>query len=229
MTKKILLQYLQRGRDSLLWKLEGLGEYDIRRPMVPTGTNLLGLVKHVASIEAGYFGATFGRPFPEPLPLPLPPPLPPPEPPAPALGPGLPAVAAVGAATATGSAVACGVGSADGVGVGDSSTTTSCGSETVLPRDCTRIRSRCGSAARAGVPPPGGSAAPPKTNSAMRTSSALAATAARRRHERRAVGIAIVGPRSGISSGFGIRALTSASPSVRLTARALTNSSSVSA
>lgn len=66
--KSELQLYLQRGRDALLWKLEGLSEYDIRRPMTPTGTNLLGLVKHVASMEAGYFGDTFGRPFPEPLP-----------------------------------------------------------------------------------------------------------------------------------------------------------------
>jgi uncharacterized damage-inducible protein DinB len=51
-----------------LWKLDGLSEYDIRRPMVPTGTNLLGLVKHVASVELGYFGDTFGRPFGERLP-----------------------------------------------------------------------------------------------------------------------------------------------------------------
>ena len=51
-----------------MWKLDGLSEYDVRRPMVPTGTNLLGIVKHVASVEAGYFGETFGRPFPEPLP-----------------------------------------------------------------------------------------------------------------------------------------------------------------
>ena len=36
--------------------------------MTPTGTNLLGLVKHVASVEAGYLGDVFGRPFPEPLP-----------------------------------------------------------------------------------------------------------------------------------------------------------------
>lgn len=63
-----LHQYLQIARDALLWKLEGLSEYDIRRPLVPTGTNLLGLVKHVASVEAGYLGDTFGRPFPEPLP-----------------------------------------------------------------------------------------------------------------------------------------------------------------
>lgn len=66
--KADLRHYLQSARDALLWKLDGLAEYDIRRPMVPTGTNLLGLVKHVASVEAGYFGATFGRPFPEPLP-----------------------------------------------------------------------------------------------------------------------------------------------------------------
>jgi hypothetical protein len=66
--KADLRRYLQTGREALLWKLEGLGEYDVRRPLVPTGTNLLGLVKHVASVEAGYLGDTFGRPFPEPLP-----------------------------------------------------------------------------------------------------------------------------------------------------------------
>jgi uncharacterized damage-inducible protein DinB len=66
--KAELARYLQRARDALVWKLDGLSEYDIRRPMVPTGTNLLGLVKHVASIEAGYLGDTFGRPFGEPLP-----------------------------------------------------------------------------------------------------------------------------------------------------------------
>jgi hypothetical protein len=65
--KADLRRYLQIGRDVLLWKLDGLSEYDVRRPMVPTGTNLLGIVKHVASVEAGYFGETFGRPFEEPL------------------------------------------------------------------------------------------------------------------------------------------------------------------
>jgi uncharacterized damage-inducible protein DinB len=54
--------YLQSARDALLWKLEGLSEYDIRRPLTPTGTNLLGLVKHVAGVELGYLGDTFGRP-----------------------------------------------------------------------------------------------------------------------------------------------------------------------
>jgi hypothetical protein len=60
--------YLQEARDALLWKLDGLPEYDIRRPLVPTGTNLLGLVKHVAGCELGYFGDTFGRAHHEPLP-----------------------------------------------------------------------------------------------------------------------------------------------------------------
>lgn len=66
--KADLRRYLQVGREALLWKLDGLSEYDVRRPMVPTGTNLLGIVKHVAGVEAGYFGETFDRPFQEPLP-----------------------------------------------------------------------------------------------------------------------------------------------------------------
>jgi hypothetical protein len=66
--KDDLRRYLQEAREALLWKLDGLSEYDIRRPLVPTGTNLLGLVKHVAAVEAGYLGATFARPFPEPIP-----------------------------------------------------------------------------------------------------------------------------------------------------------------
>ena len=61
--KADLRKFLQEVRDALLWKLDGLSEYDIRRPLVPTGTNLLGLVKHLALCEFGYFGETFGRPF----------------------------------------------------------------------------------------------------------------------------------------------------------------------
>ncbi len=66
--KAAIRHYLQQGRESLLWKLDGVSEYDVRRPLVPTGTNLLGVVKHVAGTEAGYFGLVFDRPFPEPLP-----------------------------------------------------------------------------------------------------------------------------------------------------------------
>jgi uncharacterized damage-inducible protein DinB len=66
--KADLQRYLQLAREALLWKLEGLSDYDVRRPMTATGTNLLGLVKHVASMELGYFGDVFGRPSAEPLP-----------------------------------------------------------------------------------------------------------------------------------------------------------------
>jgi hypothetical protein len=66
--KADLHRYLQSARDALLWKLDGLSEYAVRRPMTPTGTNLLGLVKHVATVELGYLGDTFGRPSGEPLP-----------------------------------------------------------------------------------------------------------------------------------------------------------------
>ncbi len=61
--KSDLHRYLQAAREALLWKLDGLSEYDIRRPLTLTGTNLLGLVKHLAGVELGYFGYTFGRPF----------------------------------------------------------------------------------------------------------------------------------------------------------------------
>ena len=66
--KRYLHEGLRRHRKALLWKLDGLSEYDARRPLTATGTNLLGLVKHVASVEARYFGEVFDRPSPEPLP-----------------------------------------------------------------------------------------------------------------------------------------------------------------
>lgn len=67
-SKEVLTRYLQNQREALLWKLEGLDEYDLRRPLTGTGTNLLGIVKHVASVEYGYFGDVFGRPGAEPMP-----------------------------------------------------------------------------------------------------------------------------------------------------------------
>jgi hypothetical protein len=68
LAKENLHDELRCVREALVWKLDGLSEYDIRRPLTATGTNLLGLVKHVATWEARYFGEVFGRPFPEPLP-----------------------------------------------------------------------------------------------------------------------------------------------------------------
>ncbi|GAA3956987.1 DinB family protein [Actinoplanes auranticolor] len=68
LAKATLQEELQFTRQALVWKLDGLSEYDIRRPLTATGTNLLGLVKHLATWEARYLGEIFGRPFPEPLP-----------------------------------------------------------------------------------------------------------------------------------------------------------------
>ena len=59
--KAALRHYLQDNRDALLWKLDGLGERDLRLPRTPTGTNLIGIVKHMVNVEIGYFGDTFGR------------------------------------------------------------------------------------------------------------------------------------------------------------------------
>jgi Protein of unknown function (DUF664) len=66
--KAYLYSDLREVRETMLWKLDGLSEYDARRPLTGTGTNLLGLVKHLTISEARYFGAVFGRPFPEQLP-----------------------------------------------------------------------------------------------------------------------------------------------------------------
>src|SRR3954465_747437 len=66
--KDYLHNELREIREELLGKLDGLSEYDIRRPLTATGTNLLGLVKHLALWETRYLGEVFGRPFPEPLP-----------------------------------------------------------------------------------------------------------------------------------------------------------------
>jgi uncharacterized damage-inducible protein DinB len=66
--KESLQVSLDRHRDVILWKLEGLGEEQVRRPMTPSGTSLLGLVKHLAAVEYGWFCETFGRET-EPLPF----------------------------------------------------------------------------------------------------------------------------------------------------------------
>ncbi len=66
--KESLQVALDRHRDAILWKLEGLDDADLRRAMVPSGTSLLGLVKHLAAVEYGWFCETFGRPI-EPMPF----------------------------------------------------------------------------------------------------------------------------------------------------------------
>jgi uncharacterized damage-inducible protein DinB len=59
--KESLQVSLDRHRDVVLWKLDGLDDEQLRRPMTPSGTSLLGLVKHLAAVEYGWFCQTFGR------------------------------------------------------------------------------------------------------------------------------------------------------------------------
>jgi hypothetical protein len=68
LVKAELHSKLRECRAALLSRVEGLDEYDVRRPLTPTGTNLLGLVKHLAGLEYLYLGESFGRPAPETLP-----------------------------------------------------------------------------------------------------------------------------------------------------------------
>lgn len=64
--KQILKKYLDESREALLWKLEGLTEKQARWPLVSSGNNLLGIVKHCANVEIGYFGQCLGREWPTP-------------------------------------------------------------------------------------------------------------------------------------------------------------------
>jgi hypothetical protein len=68
LAKDYLHDQLRSTRQALIWKLDGLPEYEVRRPLTATGTNLLGLVKHMATWEVRYLGEVFDRPFTEPMP-----------------------------------------------------------------------------------------------------------------------------------------------------------------
>lgn len=57
----LLHSHLVAARDALIWKVEGLSDEERRRPMTPTGTNLIGLVKHMTWIEGWYLCEFFGR------------------------------------------------------------------------------------------------------------------------------------------------------------------------
>lgn len=59
--KESLHASLNRHREVVLWKIEGLDDEQLRRPMTPSGTSLLGLVKHLGAVEYGWFCTTFGR------------------------------------------------------------------------------------------------------------------------------------------------------------------------
>lgn len=64
--KSTLKRYLQRVREALVWKLDGLSEREARMPRTPTGLTIPGILTHCANVEIGYFGLTFERPWPTP-------------------------------------------------------------------------------------------------------------------------------------------------------------------
>jgi len=66
--KESLQAAMNRHRDAVLWKVDGLADEDLRRPMTPSGTTVLGLVKHLGAVEYGWFCQTFGRAV-EPMPF----------------------------------------------------------------------------------------------------------------------------------------------------------------
>lgn len=59
--KQLLHDALKGQRTALAWKAEGLSEADARRPMTPSATSILGVIKHLAAVERGYFCDAFGR------------------------------------------------------------------------------------------------------------------------------------------------------------------------
>jgi hypothetical protein len=59
--KELLRTHLRLIQQSLLWKLEGLSDADLRRPMTRTGTNLIGIVKHLTGVTYGCLCSAFGR------------------------------------------------------------------------------------------------------------------------------------------------------------------------
>src|SRR5699024_10741014 len=62
--KTVLRNSLKRTRETLRWKHERLSERELRGPRTPTRFNLLGVVKHMANVETGYFGDAIDRPWP---------------------------------------------------------------------------------------------------------------------------------------------------------------------
>lgn len=63
--KEMLEAFLDYHRDTLLMKCKGLSDEELRRPMVVSGTNLLGLIKHLGYVERWWFQEVFAAQDPE--------------------------------------------------------------------------------------------------------------------------------------------------------------------
>lgn len=55
----VYLAYLNNNRNSVIRKLDGVDEAQLRTSLVPSGTNLLGLVQHLAGVEVHWFCRVF--------------------------------------------------------------------------------------------------------------------------------------------------------------------------
>ena len=57
--RETLLRYLDKMRAAIIRATDGLDDEELRRPGVPSGTNLLGLVHHVTGVEQHWFQYVF--------------------------------------------------------------------------------------------------------------------------------------------------------------------------
>lgn len=66
--KAMITAFLDWQRATLLCKLDGLTDEELRRPHVPSGLTLLGLVKHLRAVELDWFTFDFAGEDPESMP-----------------------------------------------------------------------------------------------------------------------------------------------------------------
>jgi uncharacterized damage-inducible protein DinB len=57
--KTMLSAFLDRYRETVIWKLDGLSKEEAGQRLVPSATTLLGIVKHLAYVERGWFQGDF--------------------------------------------------------------------------------------------------------------------------------------------------------------------------
>lgn len=57
--RDVLLHYLNKMRDAVVRTSEGLSDEQQRTPGVPSGTNLLGLIRHLTWVEEHWFQGVF--------------------------------------------------------------------------------------------------------------------------------------------------------------------------
>ncbi|GAB3748067.1 DinB family protein [Microlunatus parietis] len=66
--RELLQAFIDQQRDVVLWKIDGLTDEQLRRPVGASRLYLLGIVKHLAAAEQYWLCELFGRPA-EPLSL----------------------------------------------------------------------------------------------------------------------------------------------------------------